>query len=105
MRRKRVRAKIKGTSKRPRLSVFKSNKHLFIQLIDDDTNKTLISVSDVKKTKNKSKKEIAYETGKSLAKKALDKKIKEIVFDRGGYKFHGIVSEIAKGAKEEGLKF
>lgn len=99
-RHKRVRAKIKGTEKRPRLSVFKSNKHIYTQLIDDENNKTLAAVAASDKGLKS-----AYEVGKLLAKKAIDKGIKEVVFDRGGYKFHGTVSELAKGAREGGLKF
>ena len=98
MRHKRVRAKIKGMEKRPRLSVFKSNKHIYAQLIDDENNKTLAAVSD-KGLKS------AYEIGKLLAKKALDKSVKEVIFDRSGYKFHGTILELAKGAREGGLKF
>ena len=105
-RHKRVRAKIKGTSDRPRLSVFRSNLHLSAQLIDDAAGKTVAAVSDKEiKTKIKAKKAVAYEIGKAVAKKAAEKKIKEVVFDRGGYKFHGIVAELAKGAREGGLKF
>ncbi len=103
---KRVRAKIKGTLERPRLSVFKSNRHLFVQLIDDAAGKTLVSASDKElKLKSKSRKVSAYETGKAVGKKAVEKGIKKVVFDRGGYKFHGIVAELAKGAKEGGLEF
>jgi large subunit ribosomal protein L18 len=106
IRHKRVRAKIKGTAERPRLSVFKSNKHFFVQLIDDENGKTIIAVSDKEiKIKNKTGKIIAYEIGKALAKKAAAKKIENVVFDRGGYKFHGTIAELAKGAREGGLKF
>lgn len=106
IRHKRIRAKIKGTAERPRFSVFKSNRHFFIQLIDDGAQKTLISVSDKEiKSKSKSRKIIAREIGKTLAKKALGRDVKKIVFDRGGYKFHGVISELAEGAREGGLKF
>ncbi len=98
MRHRRVRAKIKGTEKRPRFSIFKSNKHFFTQLIDDTIGKTLVSASD----KNLLS---PYEVGKLLAKKAIDKGIKKVVFDRGGYKFHGAILELAKGAREGGLEF
>lgn len=105
-RHKRVRAKIKGTSERPRLSVFKSNSHFFIQLIDDESGKTIISASDHQvKIKSKDKKIIAFEIGKIIGKKAREKGINNVVFDRGGYKFHGMILELAKGAKEGGLKF
>ena len=98
IRHRRVRAKIKGTEERPRFSVFKSNKHFFTQLIDDTSGKTLVSASD----KNLSS---PYEVGKLLAKKAIEKGIKKVVFDRGGYKFHGAILELAKGAREGGLNF
>ena len=98
MRHRRIRAKIKGTKERPRLSVFKSNKYVYTQLVDDENNKILVAASD-RDLKS------AYEVGKLLAKKAADKGIKEVVFDRGGYKFHGIILELAKGAREGGLKF
>ena len=98
MRHKRVRAKIKGTLERPRLSVFKSNKYIYTQLIDDENGKILVAASD-RDLKS------AYEVGKLLAKKAADKGIKMVVFDRSGYKFHGLILELAKGAREGGLKF
>ncbi|HAJ44929.1 50S ribosomal protein L18 [Candidatus Azambacteria bacterium RIFOXYC1_FULL_41_20] len=97
-RHKRVRAKIKGTKERPRLSVFKSNKYIYAQLIDDVDGKVFAAVSNRKG-------EATGELGKLLAKKATDKGIKLAVFDRGGYKFHGKVLELAKGAREGGLKF
>ncbi len=103
MRHKRVRSKIFGTAERPRLSFFKSNKHFYIQLIDDTSEKTIVSVSD--KEINGKKNDKARELGKFLAKKAVGAGIKTIVFDRGGYKFHGAVLETAKGAREGGLKF
>lgn len=105
MRHRRIRAKINGTAERPRLSIFKSNKHLYIQLIDDNTGNTLSSVSDkdIKDKGTASNK--AYELGKFIVKKAIHLGIKEIVFDRGGYKFHGSVKNVALGAREGGLKF
>ena len=105
-RHKRVRAKIKGTSKVPRFCVFRSNKHVYGQLIDDENKKTLLSAKDseVKKT-TKGKITIAKEVGKLLAEKALAKKYKKVVFDRGGYKYHGRVRALAEGAREAGLKF
>ncbi len=103
---RRVRAKILGTAKRPRLSVFRSLKHIYGQLLDDTKGTTLLSASSLELKKPKLKgKELAREVGKSLAKKAELKKIKEVVFDRGGYKFHGQVKALADGAKEGGLKF
>jgi len=102
-----VRAKIKGTKKRPRLSVFKSNKYIYTQLIDDINSKTLVSANDVKIDKNDklNKIEKAKEIGSLLAKKAIENKIENIVFDRSGYKYHGRVKAIAEGAREGGLKF
>jgi len=113
-RHRRVRAKINGTKECPRLCVFRSNKYIYAQLIDDEKGKTLLSVTDKKpkpKTKTKTKvKESsninsALEVGKILAEKAIEKKIKKIVFDRGGYKYHGRVKAIAEGARQGGLKF
>jgi len=109
-RHRRVRAKINGTSQCPRLCVFRSNKYIYAQLIDDQKGKTLLSVTDKKpKTKSKTKESSninsALEVGKILAKKAIEKKIKKIVFDRGGYKYHGRVKAIAEGARQGGLKF
>ena len=98
MRHRRIRAKIFGTLNRPRLSVFKSNKYIYTQLIDDENGKILVAASD-RDLKS------AYEVGKLLAKKAADKGIKMVVFDRSGYKFHGLILELAKGAREGGLKF
>ena len=107
VRHNRVRAKIKGTDKRPRLSVFRSNRHIFAQLIDDVNSRTVASASDLKtgKKKNIKKVEIAKNVGMELAKKAASKKIKKVVFDRGGYKYHGRIKGIAEGAREGGLKF
>ena len=106
-RHRRVRAKISGTEKKPRLCVFRSNKHIYAQLIDDQKNRVLASVSDlkVKVKKEKGKISLALEVGKLIAKKAQDLKIKEVVFDRGGYKYHGAVKSLAQGAREGGLKF
>lgn len=140
-RHRRVRAKIFGTAKIPRLCAFRSHKHVYAQLIDDEKGETLVAASDLElkpktknprtiafdelggrqkpKTKAKSKelkeerKEIsgtgkigiAFEVGKLIAKKALAKKIKKVVFDRGGYKYHGRVKALAEGAREGGLKF
>jgi len=120
-RHQRVRAKISGTAKRPRLCVFRSAKHIYAQLIDDEKGKTLVFAADSeigkaksfpkKKSIDKTKKMLsskmikAYEVGKLLAKKALEKKLEKVVFDRAGYKYHGRVKALAEGAKEEGLKF
>ncbi|PIR89918.1 50S ribosomal protein L18 [bacterium (Candidatus Gribaldobacteria) CG07_land_8_20_14_0_80_33_18] len=113
-RHKRIRAKIFGTKEKPRLCVFRSNKHIYAQLIDDNKGDTLLSASDLsfvkqqKRSVQKSKitkKDIALEVGKLIAKKALEKKIKRVVFDKGGYKYRGRVSAVAEGAREGGLKF
>lgn len=100
---KRVRAKFFGTAKKPRLSVFKSSKHLYAQLIDDAGQKTLASVNNVK-AKGK-KEESGKEIGLALATAASKLGIKECVFDRGSYKYHGLIKNLAEGAREGGLKF
>ncbi|OIO45939.1 MAG: 50S ribosomal protein L18 [Parcubacteria group bacterium CG1_02_39_15] len=108
-RHKRVRAKAFGTNKRPRLCVFKSSKHIYAQLIDDEKGKTITAASDSelqpKTKKGKSKVAVAYEVGKLIAKKALGKKFAEVIFDRGGYRYQGRVKALAEGAREGGLKF
>jgi large subunit ribosomal protein L18 len=133
-RHKRVRAKIFGTALRPRLCVFRSNKHIWAQLINDEKGKTLIAASDLE-LKEKRKKEkpsstsasakasagketteskeekrsekvaLAYELGKLIAKKALENKIEKVIFDRGSCKYHGRVKALAEGARTGGLKF
>ncbi len=110
-RHKRVRAKTRGTGKIPRLCVFRSNKHIYGQLVDDDKGKTLIAASDLeiksssKKQKTANKTVVAHEVGELLAKKAIEKKFEKMVFDRGGYKYHGRIKALAEGAREGGLKF
>ena len=103
----RIKSRVKGTEKCPRLSVFRSNKYIYAQLIDDFNGKTLVSSNDVKTSKkdNLNKTEKAKEIGSSLAKKALAQKIEKIIFDRGGYKYHGRIKAIAEGARQGGLKF
>ena len=103
-RHKKVRKKIMGTKDRPRLAVFRSNQHIYAQIIDDSAGKTLVSANDSKMTKEPKKKK-AYETGKELAARALKRKIKQVVFDRGGFLYHGRVAELGKGAREGGLEF
>ena len=101
----RVRAKVSGTESRPRLVVFKSLLHTYAQLIDDKKHVVLASASDMK-TKAKAKKsDRAKEVGMEIAKKAGEKNITEVVFDRNGYKYHGRVKSLAEGAREGGLKF
>lgn len=106
-RKKRVRAKIFGTKSRPRLSVFRSNKHIYCQLIDDENHLTLVSASDreLKDLPEKNKIKIAFEVGKLIARKALEKNIQKVVFDRGPYKYHGRVKALAEGARAGGLQF
>lgn len=103
----RVRSKIFGTAKLPRLSVFRSNTHIYGQLIDDEKGVTLASFSDlkIKKTKELKKTEIAGMVGEELAKKAAAKKIKKVVFDRNGLRYHGRVKALAEGARKGGLEF
>lgn len=102
-RHRRIRARIKGTAKCPRLAVFKSNQHIYAQLIDDDKGKTLISLND---TKLKGKKlERAQKIGEGIAAKAIEKKITRVVFDRSGYKYHGRIKAVAESARKKGLKF
>jgi large subunit ribosomal protein L18 len=103
-RKSRVRGKISGTAAKPRLSVFRSNKHIFAQLIDDNTGATLVHVSDLSEKKGK-KSEKAKTTGMALAKEAKSKKIETVTFDRNGYRYHGRVAALAAGAREGGLKF
>ena len=105
IRRKRVRAKIIGSDTRPRLSVYRSNKSIFCQVIDDAKGKTFISASfsEIKTGKNKTEK--SYLLGELIAKKALAKKIKKVVFDKSGYKFHGRIKALAEGARKGGLIF
>lgn len=102
----RVRSKIRGTEIRPRLSVFRSNRFMYAQLINDTAGKTIVGVSEKHlKEKLTGKSTRAKAVGILLAKKALDKKIKKVVFDRGSYSYHGRISEIAQGAREGGLEF
>ncbi|MDO8561089.1 MAG: 50S ribosomal protein L18 [bacterium] len=107
IRHKRTRAIIKGTAEKPRLSVFRSNRHMWLQLIDDISGKTLVSANDAEiKTKKKSVgKDTASLVGELLAKRAGEKKIERVVFDRSGYLYHGLVREVAEGARKGGLKF
>lgn len=102
----RIRKKIKGTKERPRLFVFKSLKHIYCQIINDEEGKTILSASDFEiKEKVKNKIELAKKVGELIARKAREKGIEKVVFDRGGYKYHGKVKALAEGAREGGLKF
>jgi len=105
IRRNRVRSVVSGTSARPRLNVFRASRHIYAQLIDDESSKTLASASSIEIKAKDKKLNLAGEVGKLLAKKADEKKIKAAVFDRGGYKYHGRVKALADGAREGGLKF
>lgn len=109
---KKIRAKVFGTKNVPRLCVFKSAKHIYAQLIDDENGKVLASVSDIKIKHKKSlsmqpgnKIGHSMEVGKLIAKEAIAKKIEKAVFDRGGFVFHGRIKAVADGAREGGLKF
>ena len=107
-RKQRVRYKSKKVSSRNRLSVFKSNNHIYAQLIDDTKGITLASSSSVEKTvkdPNLSRKEIAEKIGKNIAKKIISQGIKEVAFDRGKYKYHGLIKILADAARVEGLNF
>lgn len=102
-----IRAKISGSADAPRLCVFKSSKHIYAQLIDDVKGKTIAAFDDsaLKGKKTKTKTNSAFEVGKSIAKAAALKKIEKVVFDRGGYRYHGRIKALADGAREGGLKF
>lgn len=106
----RVRKKISGTSERPRLCVFRSLKNIYAQVIDDTTGNTLIAASTIDpaikgKVEFGGNKDAAKEVGKLVAQKALEKGIKSVVFDRGGYIYHGRIKELADAARESGLEF
>lgn len=103
-RKNRIRAKVKGTAKKPRMSVYRSMTQITVQLIDDESGKTLIQAS-TKEAKSKSNSDGAKKLGELIAKKAKDKKISEIVFDRNAYAYHGRVKALADAAREGGLKF
>jgi large subunit ribosomal protein L18 len=104
MRKNRVRTKVQGTASRPRLAVFRSLKDTYAQVVDDETGTTLCSSSSLKSKKG-NKSEQAKEVGVDIAKKAQEKKITEVVFDRAGYRYHGRVKAVAEAAREGGLKF
>ena len=107
-RQKRVRYKIKSVSNRKRLTVFRSNNHLYAQLIDDSKGSTLASSSSIEKSikdKNLSRKETAEFIGKDIAKKIISQGIDKVSFDRGKYKYHGLIKILAEAARVEGLNF
>ena len=102
----RVRKSVFGTEVRPRLNVFRSNTHIYAQIIDDETGTTLVSASSVNlKLTDGGNIEGAKKVGADIAKKALEKNIKKVVFDRGGYQYHGRVEALADAARENGLEF
>ena len=106
-RKKRIRKKIFGTDERPRLTVFRSNRFIYAQIINDEKGETLVGASEKElgKIEVKGKKEVARKVGELLAKKASTKKIKEVVFDRGGFSYTGCIKALAEGARNGGLKF
>jgi large subunit ribosomal protein L18 len=106
----RLRAKLSGTESRPRLCVFRSLKHISAQVIDDGAGHTLVSASSldpeiIESLKDKKKTEKADAIGSTVAKRALEKGIKKVIFDRGGYKYHGRVKALADSARKSGLEF
>lgn len=108
-RKKRIRKRVAGSAERPRLTVFRSNKHIYAQVIDDSTARALASVSSLNKglassLTGQDKKGQAKAIGNAIAKACLDKGIKQVVFDRNGYAYHGRVKQVAEGAREGGLE-
>jgi len=109
-RHRRVRTKVHGTPERPRLNVFRSSKHIYAQVIDDQSGETLVAASSLdpqlrSELDHGGNREAARKVGALLANRAVDKGIKDVVFDRGGYLYHGRVKELADGAREAGLNF
>lgn len=107
LRKKGIRAKVKGSQKRLRLSVFRSNLHIYACLVNDQGGKTLLAASekDIKGNEKLPRSDRAFLVGKAIGEKALKKGFKEVVFDRAGYLYHGRVKKLAEGAREAGLKF
>lgn len=104
-RKRRTRLKIKSHSKRLRLSVFRSDKHIYAQIIDDHQGKTLVSASDQQLKGKMVKKEKAFAVGELIAKKCIAQKINKVVFDKGAYRYHGRVAALVNGARKGGLQF
>lgn len=109
-RQRRVRAKLHGTAQRPRLNIFRSNENIFAQVIDDDQGHTLVSASTIdtevaSQLSDKSKTDAARIVGQVLAERAKNAGIETVIFDRGGFQYHGRVAALAEGAREAGLKF
>jgi large subunit ribosomal protein L18 len=109
--RKHIAKKVRGTQERPRLAVYRSLNHIYAQIVDDSQAKTLLSTSTLAKDLRdelkevKDRKALAKKVGMSIAKKAVEQKIKKVVFDRSGYMYHGIIKALAEGAREGGLEF
>lgn len=101
----RIRKNLSGTKELPRLNVFRSNTNMYAQIIDDETGKTLVSTSSLELKLDKNNIETAKKVGESIAEKAKDAKITEVVFDRSGYLYHGRIKALAESAREAGLKF
>ena len=109
-RKQRIRKKLSGTSERPRLSVFRSARHIYAQVIDDSRGQTLAAASSLEKTvressESKNKLSAANTVGKMIGQRALEKGVKKIVFDRNGFLYHGRIKAVSNGAREAGLKF
>jgi large subunit ribosomal protein L18 len=105
IRHKRVRSRVTGSSARPRLNVFKANRHIYAQIIDDNVAKTLVAASSADIKSKGKKSDVAKEVGKAIAVKAQAKDIKLVTFDRGGFAYHGRIKALAEGAREGGLEF
>jgi len=101
---RRIRKKISGSSTRPRLCIFRSNRYIYAQIINDTEGKTIVSASDLGVKKGSTKERVKI-VGEEIAKKCLSKKINEVVFDRSGYKYTGIIKEFCDAARKKGLKF
>ena len=109
-RKKRIRKKLIGTANRPRLCVFRSAKHIYAQLVDDSAGQTLVAASSMEKDlreapETKNKVAVANEVGKVIGQRALEKGVKQVVFDRNGFLYHGRIKAVSEGAREAGLKF
>ena len=105
---KRIRNKLKKVSSRSRLSIFRSNNHIYAQVIDDSKGITIASASTLEKDlvkEQNGRKELAASIGQAIAKRLIEKGIKEVAFDKGGYKYHGLIKILADSAREEGLNF
>ncbi len=100
-----IRKTVNGTAERPRLCVYRSTQHIYAQIIDDAAGKTIVAASSLKTKEGKSGKELAKLVGAEIAKLAVNKNIKNVVFDRSGYLYHGRIQALAEGAREAGLNF